>query len=313
MTRHDRRFRFGVQVGGAATAEEWLDLCVTAEQLGYSTLSLPDHFGDQFAPVPAMAAAAVCTRHLRIGALVFDNDYKHPVVLAKEAATLDVLSGGRLELGLGAGWLAIDYEQSGIPYDRPGIRIDRMVEGLRVIKGLLADGPCTVEGAHYTVTGMEGHPKPVQRPHPPILIGGGGRRVLSIAAEEADIVGFSANSRSGRVGPHMAPDITAESMARKVGWVKEAAGDRFDGLELHQSFFLLQLTDDREAAAGGIAQVMQLPAEDVLEMPMLLLGTVEQAVDQVERDRERYGFSYRTVSAQHMREFAPIVERLAGR
>lgn len=313
MTRHDRRFRFGVQANGAATAEEWLDLCATAEQLGYSTLSLPDHFGDQFAPVPAMAAAAVCTRHLRIGALVFDNDYKHPVVLAKEAATLDVLSGGRLELGLGAGWLATDYERSGIPYDRPGIRIDRMVEGLRIIRGLLADGPCTLEGVHYTVRAMDGHPKPVQRPHPPILIGGGGRRVLSIAAREADIVGVTADSRSGRVGPHMAPDITAGSMARKVGWVKEAAGDRFDGLELHQGFFAFQLTDDRMAAATGLSQVMQLPAEDVLEMPMLLLGTVSEAVDQIERDRERYGFSYRTIGAQQMREFAPIVERLAGR
>lgn len=312
MTRRDRRFRFGVQARGAGSREEWLELCSAAESLGYSTLSMPDHFGDQFSPVPAMTAAAVCTSRLRIGALVFDNDYRHPAMLAKDAATLDVLSGGRLELGLGAGWLATDYEQSGIRHDRPGVRIDRMVEALRVIKGLFGDGPCTVEGEHYTVTAMEGHPKPVQRPHPPILIGGGGRRMLTVAAQEADIVGINVNSRSGRVGAHMAPDVTAESTARKVGWVREAAGARFDALELHLSVFALQLTNDREAVASGFSAAMQVPVEDILHMPIVLLGTEQQLVDQLQRQRDAYGFSYLTVPAQQMREFAPIVERLAG-
>ncbi len=310
--RHDRRFRFGVQAHGAEGADGWLKLAAAAESLGYSVLTLPDHFGDQFAPASALGAAAVATRRLRIGALVFDNDYRHPVVLAKEAATLDVLSGGRLELGLGAGWLATDYEQSGIPHDPPGVRIDRMLEGLAIVRGLMADGPLTFQGEHYSVQGMDGRPKPVQRPHPPILIGGGGRRILSIAAREADIVGINVNARSGRVGPHMASEASADSMATKVRWVSEAAGARFDGLELHLQLFLFALTDDRHAVAAGIGATMQVEAEEVLRTPMVLVGSQQEVVDQLLRHREAYGFSYFTVSAQVMEAFAPIVERLAG-
>src|SRR5215469_6245 len=193
VARHDRRFRFAVQVGHTATGQEWADLAREAESLGYASLSMPDHFGEQFAVGPALAAAAAATTTLRIGTLVYDNDYRHPVVLAKEAATLDVLSGGRLELGLGAGWQTTDYEQSGIPCDPVGVRIDRMVEGLRVLKGLMADGPFSFQGEHYAVAGLDGLPKPVQRPHPPVLIGGGGRRILGIAGREADIVGIGVN------------------------------------------------------------------------------------------------------------------------
>jgi probable F420-dependent oxidoreductase len=233
-------------------------------------------------------------------------------VLAKEAATLDVLSGGRLELGLGAGWLASDYEQSGIPYDPPRVRIDRMLEGLKVIRGLMAEGSFSFEGQHYAITGMQGYPKPVQRPHPPVLIGGGGRRILSIAAREADIVGITANASSGRVGPHMAPEITAASFAEKVSWVKEAAGPRFDDLELHASVFVFLLTDDRQAAAARVGEAMQLPAEDVLGVPLGLIGTQAEIVDQLQRQRDEFGFSYRTVASSVMDGFAPIVERLAG-
>jgi probable F420-dependent oxidoreductase len=312
LPRHDGRFRFGLQANGAASCEEWVGLARKAESLGYSTLSMPDHFGDQFAPVPAMAAAAACTSLLRVGALVFDNDYKHPVVLAKEAATLDVLSGGRLELGLGAGWLASDYEQSGIPYDPPKVRIDRMLEGLKVIRGLMAEGSFSFEGQHYAVTGMQGYPKPVQRPHPPLLIGGGGKRILSIAAREADIVGITANASSGRVGPHMAPEITASSFAEKVTWVKQAAGPRFDDLELHANVFVFLPTDDRQAAAARVGEAMQLPAEDVLNVPLALIGTEAEMVDQLQWQRDEFGFSYRTVPSSAMDTFAPIVERLAG-
>src|SRR6266700_7613977 len=246
-----RPFRFGVSVHGSKSRTEWIGIARQAEVLGYSTLLIPDHLGDQLAPIPALVAAADATSTLRVGSLVFDNDFRHPVVLAKEAATLDVLSGGRLELGLGAGWLTTDYEQSGIPCDPPGIRIDRMVEGLRVVKGLLGDGPLTFRGEHYAIAGLDGRPKPVQRPHPPVLIGGGGRRILTIAAREADIVGIGTNLRSGRIGPHLAENVTPEATARKVGWVREAAGDRFDQVELQMGIFLLQVTGDREAAAAG--------------------------------------------------------------
>src|SRR5687768_532705 len=188
---HARRFRFGVQLSNAASAAEWASAARRAEDLGYSTLFMPDHFGEQLAPVPALMTAADATTTLRIGALVWDNDYKHPVVLAKEVATMDVLSGGRVEFGIGAGWMNTDYEQAGIPKDRDGVRIARMVEGLAIYKGLWADGPFSFDGDHYRITDLDGLPKPVQRPGPPILIGGGGPKVLAIAAQQADIVGVN--------------------------------------------------------------------------------------------------------------------------
>ena len=181
---HPRKFRFAAQLskGPDETASSWADQARKAEDLGYSALLVPDHFGDQLAPVPALMAAADATSELRIGTLVFDNDYRHPVVLAKEAATLDFLSGGRLELGLGAGWMRTDYEESGIAYDPPGLRVDRFAEGVAVIAGLLeSDGPFSFSGKHYTVTEHHLRPRPVQRPRPPLILGGGGRRVLTIA------------------------------------------------------------------------------------------------------------------------------------
>ncbi|HYW24542.1 MAG TPA: TIGR03621 family F420-dependent LLM class oxidoreductase [Terriglobales bacterium] len=312
MARHDRRFRFAVQVGTAGGGQQWADLAREAESLGYSVLTMPDHFGDQFAVGPALAAAAAATETLRLGALVYDNDYRHPVLLAKEVATLDVLSGGRVELGLGAGWLTTDYEQSGIPCDPIGVRIDRMVEGLRVLRGLMAEGPFTFAGEHYRIAELDGQPKPVQRPHPPVLIGGGGRRILSIAGREADIVGIGTNLRSGRIGPHLVDNVTADATAQKVSWVREAAGDRFDQLELHMQVFLLTLTDDRAAAAAGVAQFMETTVDEVLSAPIVLMGTEQEVVDQIRRQREMYGISHLTVGQPSMRAFAPIVARLAG-
>src|SRR5438094_8938838 len=185
-----RPFRFAAQIAGAGSAREWADHARKAEDLGYSTLTMPDHFGDQLAPVPALMAAAAATAELRIGTLVFCNDYKHPLVLAKEAATLDVLSDGRLELGLGAGWMRTDYEQAGIPYDPPATRVDRLEAAIATMKRLF----------------VEAAPQPVQRPHPPIIIGGGGRRVLSHAAREADIVSVNPDLRAGLGGPETAPN-----------------------------------------------------------------------------------------------------------
>ncbi|NBO55523.1 MAG: TIGR03621 family F420-dependent LLM class oxidoreductase, partial [Actinobacteria bacterium] len=180
-------FRFGVQAHRANSRSEWIELAKRAEGNGYAVLTMPDHFNDQLAPVPALMTIADATTHLRIGALVWDNDYKHPLVLAKELATMDLLSDGRLEIGIGAGWMASDYEEAGMPYDSPKVRIDRFVEGLAVIKGLMQEGPLNFTGEHYKITNHDGLPKPVQRPYPPVLIGGGGKRVLTIAAREADI------------------------------------------------------------------------------------------------------------------------------
>ncbi len=219
------------------------------EDLGYSVGTMPDHFNDQFAPLPALQCVLDATTTLRAGALVFDNDYKHPLVLAKELATMDVLSDGRVEIGLGAGWMTADYEQSGMPYDRAGVRIDRFVEGLAVIKGVMGAGPFSFAGEHYTITDYDGLPKPVQSPRPPILIGGGGKRVLSIAAREADIVGVNGSLHAGVIGPEALATMTASRVADKVAIVAEAAdaAGRLDDIEMHIRTFFVDVTDDRAA------------------------------------------------------------------
>src|SRR5256712_13883228 len=188
MNRAAKPFRFGVQEHSAPSGKAWRDRARLVEALGYQALFLPDHCGEQLAPIVALLSAADATSTLRVGSLVFDNDYRHPVVLAKEVATLDLLSDGRFDFGLGAGWMASDYERSGIPLDSPGVRIERMEEALAIIKGLLAGGVVSFSGKHYRIASLEGHPSPVQKPHPPILLGGGGRRMLRVAAREADIV-----------------------------------------------------------------------------------------------------------------------------
>lgn len=274
---------------------------------------MPDHFTDQLAPVPALMAAADATSTLRIGALVWDNDYKHPVVLAKELATLDVLSEGRLEIGIGAGWMVSDYEQSGIPYDPPGVRVDRFVEGLTVIKGALSEGPFDHDGTHYQVRGYDGLPLPVQRPWPPILIGGGGKRVLSIAAREADIIGINPTLTAGVVGPDAIATMTAEAVDEKLGWVQTAAGDRFGRLELNVRAFMVNVTDDREGAISHLSTMLGVEADMVRSSPFALIGNPAQLVEDLVARRERWGFSYVIVGAEDIESFAPVVAELAGR
>ena len=239
-----RPFRFGVQASRMESAKAWNDFARHVESLGYSVLTMPDHFSDQLAPVPALMAAADATTTLRVGALVWDNDYRHPAVLAKELATMDLLSDGRLEVGLGAGWQKTDYDYTGIAYDRPGVRIDRFVEGVRVIKGLFADGPLTFAGEHYTITDYDGMPKPLQK-FPPILIGGGGKRVLTIVAREADIVGINVDLRLGFIGPDAIATATAKAVDGKIAVVKAAAGGR--QIELNIRSFVVNVTDNRIA------------------------------------------------------------------
>jgi probable F420-dependent oxidoreductase len=309
---HPRPFRFGVQLFNAPNADAWVELARKAEDLGFSTLFMPDHFGDQLAPVPAMMAAADATTTLKVGALVLDNDYKHPVVLAKEAATLDVLTGGRLELGLGAGWMTTDYEQSGIPLDRPSVRVDRMVEAIEVLRGLWADGSFTFKGEHYQIADLDGRPKPMTKPHPPLLIGGGGKRVLSIAAREADIVGVNPNLKSGEAGLDAASDAVPSAIDRKVGWVKDAAGDRFDEIELNCLTFFTIITDDRMGMAEQIAPAFELDPADLPHIPHALIGTVEEICADLERHRERWGFSYFVIQGDNMDAIAPVIARLNG-
>jgi len=307
-----RPFRFGVQLSAAPDGKAWRDRARRIEDLGYSTLFLPDHFGDQWAPLVALTAAAEATTTLRVGSLVFDNDYRHPVELAKEIATLDLLTEGRVEFGIGAGWMKSDYDELGIPYDRPGVRIDRMVEGLEIMKDLWATGTSTRAGKHYTVTGAQGLPRPHSSPHPPLIIGGGGRRVLSIAAREADIVGFNPSLAAGYVGPEVAATTTAGAYAERVAWVRQAAGDRLESLEFQCMVFFCQVVPNRDEIVANLAPMFGLTPEEADRVPIVLLGTVDEICETLEQRRGEYGFSYWVVHEPEMEAMAPVVARLAG-
>ena len=305
-----RPFRFGVTAPTVLSGPAWVERARRIEQLGYSIVHVPDHFRDQLAPVPALTAAAMATTRLRVGSLVFSNDFRHPVVLAKEAATLDALSGGRFELGLGSGWLREEYDQAGISFDAPGTRIERLAEAVAIVKGLLAGERVTLSGRHYAIAGLEGRPRPVQRPHPPILIGGGGERMLSLAAREASIVGLVPRARRDGGGLDRA-DFGEAALSQKVEWVRAAAADRFEALELH-ALIQAVVVSDRRTAAKQLASRFSVPSELLLESPYVLVGAVDEICETVRQRRERYGISYLTVFDRDLEVFAPVVERLAG-
>jgi probable F420-dependent oxidoreductase len=306
-----KKFRFGVQTSGAKSGEAWREKARKIEDLGYSTLLIPDHFDDQYAPMPAMAVAAEATSTLRVSGLVLDNDYKHPLVLAKEIATLDVLSGGRVDLGLGAGWMETDYVASGIPYDAPGVRISRFHEGLRIIKGLLSDEPVDFKGTYYTITNHNGTPRPVQKPVP-VLIGGGGKRVLRIAAREADIISVNFNLAPGKVNQSVMKTGDATSTEEKIGWIRDAAGAHIDELELSVTVFVAIVSDDQAGIVGRISAGFGMTPEETLASPHALVGSVDQIADALMERRERFGFSYVVFSGDGYAALAPVVKKLAG-
>ena len=305
-------FRFGIQHSGPTDRGSWRDFARRLEDLGYSTLTCADHLDDQFAPIPALTAAAAATSELRLGTMVLANDFRHPVVAAKDAATLDLISDGRLELGIGAGWMTTDYRSTGIPLDRSGTRIDRLAEAVTVVKGLLGPGPFDHTGEHYRITGLDGRPDPVQRPHPPIVIGGGGPRVLALAGREADIVGINVDLRAGVIDERAGPNGTRAETDRKVAIVLEAAGERADELELQVRVHIAAVSDDRTTMAHALAPALGIEPDAALESPHALVGTVDQICDQLVERRERWGFSYLGLSSDTVDAFAPVVARLAG-
>lgn len=307
-----RPFRFGVIVEHASSREAWIAKARRIEQLGYATLLVPDHLNEQFAPIPAMLLAAEATSTLRIGSYVFDNDYRHPAFLAKEAATLDLLSGGRLELGIGAGWLRPEYEQAGIPYDSGTTRVQRLQEAVHIIKGLFVEQELTFSGNHYTINALKGLPKPLQQPHPPLHIGGAGRHLLSFAAREANIVGIATRIRPDGGGLDVA-DTTPEATSRKISWLRQAAEERFNELELNIIVFFTVITENRLQAAQNLAETFQTSAQQVLNLPHCLLGTPEQVCQDLLARREQFGISYITIFEDGMEEFAPVVAQLAGK
>lgn len=314
-----RPFRFAVQGERIGSREELVGIARAAEETGYSTFLIRDHFveepfGHQLAPLTTLATVASVTERLRVGTLVLANDYRHPVLLAKEAATLDLLSGGRFELGIGAGFLRPEYEQAGLPFEPAGVRVERFEESLRVLKGLFADEPLTFSGKHYSLTALDSYPKPIQRPHPPILIGAGRKRMLSIAAREADIVGLLTVSTSTGMRVDDPRERLAATVAEKLGWIREAAGDRLDEIELSTGAMVV-LAGDRQLAAEELMRSQgwnRMPVEDVLEMPSVFVGSVDQIVETMQERRERYGFSYYVVPDRAMETVAAIVARLAG-
>lgn len=314
MSTRQRPYRFGASVSPSGSKKEWMALVRTVEGLGYSTVQVPDHVWGQFALGPALVIAAQATHKVRLGSFVFNNTFRHPVLLAKEAATLDVLSDGRFELGIGAGGKRAEYEQAGVAaHDAPGVRIAKLEETLQICKGLFADGPVRFVGKYFTVTDFEGDPKPVQRPHPPILSGGSGQRVLSLAAREASIVSFSPHTRPDGTGMGLLNE-TPEALAQRITWVRQAAGARFTDLELNIHIADVVVTDDREQVAHCFATAQTFGAgvtpAQLLASPYALLGTVDQICEQVVALRERYGISYLTVSQPRIKAFAPVIAQL---
>jgi probable F420-dependent oxidoreductase len=312
-TSHLRPFRFGVQVSQATSSTGWKEKVRRAEALGYDILLMPDHLGGQLAIGPALAVAAEATTTLRIGTLVLQNDLRHPVLVAKEAATLDVLSDGRFELGIGAGgsWLP-DYETTGIPFDPPGVRVSRLEESLPVIKALLSGSAVSFVGQHYTIADFEGFPKPVRTPHPPILVGGGGPRLLVLAALTADIVGIlPAMQPAG--GRFKMEQCRADAFADQAVKVLMATAGRPTPIELNVLIQRLLVTDDPRRASEELSREWEpLTPADVLECPYLLIGSIESIVETIRTRRARFGVSYLVVFERDMDAFAPVVARLAG-
>lgn len=308
-----RPFRFGVVAESAPSREAWIELVRRSEDLGYATFLLADHYVNEFPPIAALMAAADAAKTIRIGTLVFDNDFRHPALLAKEVATLDLLSGGRFELGIGAGWHRPEYENIGLPFESAGVRISRLVEALSIIKQFFTQETVTFTGDHYTVTALKAFPKPLQRPHPPIFMGGGGKRLLTLAGQEADIVGIHLKVNDD--GTVDAWEQTEEAITQKVEWVRQAAGERFAAVELNLLLGGVVITDDPQQAAEQRARESGRPgvtAEQILANPYLLIGTVEQLAERIQRWREQSGISYLVVGTEDMEAFAPVVARLAG-
>lgn len=307
-------FRFGINVRDAASRAEWQDKARKVESLGYAVLLVPDHLAAMLATIPAVMSAADATTSLRIGTNVLNNDLRHPVLLAREAATMDVLTDGRLELGLGAGYVRLEYDQAGLRFDRGGVRVERLAEAVTIIKGLLEGTELSFAGQHYRVTGHRIHPRPLQRPRPPLIIGGNGPRLLALAAAAADVVNFTGITftHGGTI-----PDMNgwkAPGVEERMRVVRVTAGPRLDRLELSAQIQRVIVTDHRRDAAAELQKTwQQLSIEEILEAPYVLIGTVDEMVDALYARRERWGFSYFVTFEPYMNTLAPVVSRLAGK
>lgn len=317
-----RPFRFGVGPAGllGAAAAGWRETVTGLERRGYATVCLGDHLS-MMGPLPALAAAGMASERIGLGLMVAGNDYRSPLLLAQDAATVQALSGGRLELGLGAGWDRADYRQLGLELERPGLRISRLAEAVAIVKRYLASGvvggpdagePFSFAGEHYRLEGVA--PCPVPLPAPPrLMIGGGGPRVLALAAREADVVGINVPLRGADVRDSVAAgDTAAARVEAAVAGIRAAAGARFEQLELHVNVLYCEVTDDPEPRLAKAAERLAVPVAELADSPFVLIGTAAELEAKLRRLRERLGISYFTVDAAATEPFAPIVRRLTG-
>jgi probable F420-dependent oxidoreductase len=320
-----RPFRFAAQAFEAKSGKEWSEIARRTEDLGYSTLFTTDHyFGPgsisdasghrpvDVAPIAAMTAAAAVTTDLRVGCRVFNVDLHQPVVLAKELATVDLLSEGRLEVGLGAGWVAAEYEGLGVPMDRPGVRISRLGEVVELMKAHWSGTEVNVDGTYVHAHGFAGLPLPVQQPHPPIFIGGGRERILTLAGRLADIVSINFDNSAGRLGSASVASSGAGETAQKLEWVRAGAGDRYDDIELEIGAYFVAVDDEPGPMIAAMATRFGVSEEEFATHPHALLGSVDTICDTLQQRREQLGFSYVTVPQRNLEDFAPVVARLAG-
>ncbi len=306
-------FRFGVEMMAPFDGLSWVDSAKEVETLGYSTLFVPDHFHEGYGPITAMATAAMATTTLKVGPMVLACDFRHPAVLARELASIDVLSQGRLEVGLGAGYQETDYDRSGIAMDAPGVRVSRLVEHTQVLKLLFAEGPATFDGEYYRITDLEGTPKPFREGGPPIIIAGGGKRLLTFAANAADIIGVNPSLPSAKARATAGRDALEAAIDEKFEWIREAAGERFDSLEFTAWLSVAQVTNDAAAVAGKMGQRLGVEPHEVLASPIILVGNEIEIEERLHQRRERWGYSYHVLQADRAHDFAPIVQRLTGR
>jgi len=309
-------FTFLADAFEVSSARELGEKARAAEDLGVTTFVLPDHLLEQPAPVPYLAAVAALTERIRISAFVHNNDLRHPAVLAQELATLDRLSGGRLDVAIGAGWNGAEYAAIGLPFDPIRVRQARLAESIAVLKGCFGSEPFSFAGEHYTITDYDGQPKPVQQPHPPFFIGGGGRRTLELAAREAQVVGLAPRVRPGPVVD--AYSLTWAATEEKIGWVREAAGDRFGELTLnvYPSMWPITVTDDLHGEAAKISAELtrrtgvELTEQEIIDSPHLFIGSHDRFVEKFSQLRDELGISSFLVG--DLDELGPVVERLAG-
>jgi probable F420-dependent oxidoreductase len=328
MSKH-RPFRFSLQSFNTESPAHWRKLIAKTEDLGYSTFFLADHFlsdgpalehtyhpPQMLAAVPAIAMALEQTSTLRVGCRVFCNDYRNPVILAKEAATMDYLSGGRLEFGIGAGWIRSEYEAVNLAFDEFPERFSRFAESVHAYKAFMSGEALDIRGESVRWSGFAGTPTPAQRPHPPLMIGGGSKKILEFAGQEADIVSLNFNNRAGMLGPDGMASGLAAATAKKIDWIKAGAGERFADIELEIGAYNTIVTDHQQPTAAAIGDALGMTAQDILDHPHCLIGSVDYICEELQRRREAYGISYIAVlddGENNMAEaFAPVVARLAG-